>query len=511
MLPFNDPAGASGPFNAGEQPQIPGLPPDLSQPGEQSQMLTAADTQAQMTPLPAGPTPQPVHSKRGRIISIVLLALVVLGILTAIGGGALLVTAHVVVPPAYQSDQGIVHFYGTQVSLSSAQQPSTNLTVVGIEGQSGSKFYFFHQEEFPSAPGFALEQNISLLYRPDEIFDITDFLASVNLQVADGVSPIAAKIVQVTVDGQVYNSSEYLTAQGRPLVGYVLLPSGLGVALIAAVVLFIVRRRVRRAALAEPGAGVVALAASDAPVQMLAPPAAAAPPDAASQAPAAPAWLPPAGTEPTLPAGAAPLVSTPFPTLTGAGSGSPVPPWPPSSGPLPPPAPTPGMSGALADEPTIVGSQPWLSAPVSGPMPLAPAAPAWPSASGPIFSPSGPPPWPPALAPQPAPDTGSRVPATSRWLLTAALFGLALVVLGGVLFVITPASSASVHGDALTTAGGLAALIAGLALIALPFALRFWRGRSGKRSQTDAGGALVGVAVGTGVPASQPPEAEAGD
>lgn len=175
--------------------------------------------------------------------------------------------------------------------------------------------------------------------------------------------------------------------------------------------------------------------------------------------------------------------------------------WPAASGPVPPtpPAPTPGMSGALSDEPTIVGSQPWLSAPASGPMPQAPGAPAWPSASGPIFSPSGP--------PQPAPDTGSRVPTTSRWLLWAALFGLALAVLGGILFVITPASSASVHADALTTSGGLAALIAGLVLLILPFAPRFLRGRSGKDQPPDAASVPVGAAVGAAFPTSQPPEA----
>lgn len=127
-----------------------------------------------------------------------------------------------------------------------------------------------------------------------------------------------------------------------------------------------------------------------------------------------------------------------------------------------------------------------------------PTLPAAPPASGPVFAPSGPP---------SAPDPESRAPATTRWLLSAALVGLALAVLGGILFVITPASSASVHADALSTYGGLAALIAGLALIALPFALRFWRGRSGKRQQTNAPSAPVGVAVGAAVPASQPPEA----
>jgi hypothetical protein len=211
------------------------------------------------------------------------------------------------------------------------------------------------------------------------------------------------------------------------------------------------------------------------------------------------------GEQPQAPA------SPPEPLQSGEQSPA-LPPWPAASGPLPPPPPVPipGMSGALADEPTLVGSQPWLSAPASGPLPQAPGAPAWPSASGPIFAPSGPLAWQPALA-SPAPDAGSRAATRSGWLLAAAIFGVALAVLGGVLFVITPASSASVHADALSTYGGLAALIAGLVLIALPFALGFWRGRSGKgQQQAGAASAPVGVAVGAGVPASQPPEAEAG-
>lgn len=174
--------------------------------------------------------------------------------------------------------------------------------------------------------------------------------------------------------------------------------------------------------------------------------------------PEEPPQMPPLETQP-LPASSGPI--PPALDVSQMATMPAAPAWPSPSAPLPQPVPVqPWLmpSGALP-QPAV--SQSW---------PQPPSAQPWPQPSGGL--------------PPPPPDKGSSAPAVSGWILTFVIVGLLLAALGGALFVTTPAPSASVHADGLSTASGLTALIAGLILLVLPFVLRLLQRSSERRPQS---------------------------
>jgi len=189
-------------------------------------------------------------------------------------------------------------------------------------------------------------------------------------------------------------------------------------------------------------------------------------------------WPPPSGPLPQAPQASGPqswpLPSGPMPQMPGVAQT-----WP-SSGPLP----------------STTGPQTWP--PPSGPVSQqAPGMPSWPMSSGPLPQATGPQMWPlPASGPVTSPTgAGSEATTGTRWLVAFALVGLALALVGGILFVLTPAASASVHADTLSTTSGLAALCAGALLLIVPFVLPPLQKRLGRRPEpAGASSALLALA-----------------
>ncbi len=181
-------------------------------------------------------------------------------------------------------------------------------------------------------------------------------------------------------------------------------------------------------------------------------------------------WQMPSGGLPPMP------VSQPWPSASGPIQQAPQmpsePSWPSPTGPMPP----------------MPGSQPWP--PPSGPLPPTTGPQAWTlPANGPITSPTGPVTSPTGMA--------GKNPTGTRWLIAFACIGLALAIVGAILFVLTPAASASVHADTLSTTSGLAALGAGAILLIVPFVLPPLQKRFGRRpaSASSVPLALVGAPV----------------